>query len=132
MPRKSHDFFSKAWMKELLSDFGDVEIERPDPYREATQRHLAMLQVNLEMRQNKSSDLREVIMNLAPAYEEWYTKTKQEGITEGKQLGITEGKQVQSIQTARRMLNKNMSLEEIAELTDLPLAQIQALQAENR
>jgi predicted transposase/invertase (TIGR01784 family) len=67
-------------------------------------------------------------MNLAPAYEQWYAKTKQEG----KREGITEGKQVQSIQTARRMLNKNMSLEEIAELTDLSLAQIQALQAENQ
>jgi predicted transposase/invertase (TIGR01784 family) len=83
-----------------------------------------MLQVNLEMRQDKTQDLREVIMNLAPAYEQWYAKTKQEGITEGKQ--------VQSIQTARRMLSKNMSLEEIAELTDLPLARIQALQAENQ
>jgi predicted transposase/invertase (TIGR01784 family) len=80
------------------------------------------------MRQNKSKDLREVIMNLAPAYEEWYARTKQES----KQEGITEGKQVQSIQTARRMLGKNMSLKEISELTDLPLARIQALQAENQ
>jgi predicted transposase/invertase (TIGR01784 family) len=87
-------------------------------------------------------------MNLAPAYEQWYTKTKQEGITEGKQIGITEGKQIgitegkqigitegkqaQSIQTARRMLSRNMSLEEIAELTDLPIDRIQALQAESR
>jgi predicted transposase/invertase (TIGR01784 family) len=96
------------------------------------------------MRQNKTRDLREVIMNLAPAYEQWYTKTKQEGkqegitegkqigITEGKQIGITEGKQAQSIQTARRMLSRNMSLEEIAELTDLPIDRIQALQAESR
>jgi predicted transposase/invertase (TIGR01784 family) len=92
------------------------------------------------MRQNKTRDLREVIMNLAPAYEQWYAKTKQEGKQEGellgmikgKQLGITEGKQAQSIQTARRMLGRNMPLEEIAELTDLPLDRIQALQAESR
>jgi predicted transposase/invertase (TIGR01784 family) len=80
------------------------------------------------MRQNKTRDLQEVIMNLAPAYEEWYAKTKQEG----EQLGIIKGKQAQSIQTARRMLSRNMSLEEIAELTDLPLDRIQALQAESR
>jgi hypothetical protein len=98
------------------------------PYKKETQRHLSALQVNLKMRQNKTRDLREVIMNLAPAYEQWYAKTMQEG----KQIGITEGKQVQSIQTARRMLGRNMSLEEIAELTDLPLARIQALQAENQ
>ncbi len=38
-----------------------------------------MLQVNLQMRQNRSNDLREVIMNLAPAYEQWYAKTIAEG-----------------------------------------------------
>jgi predicted transposase/invertase (TIGR01784 family) len=64
----------------------------------------------------------EVIMNLAPAYEQWYANT----IAEGEQIGITKGKQ----ETARRMLSKNMSLEEIAGLTDLTIAQIQALQAE--
>jgi hypothetical protein len=121
-------------VKELLA------LPEDYPYREETQRHLSMLQVNLKMRQNKSRDLREVIMNLAPAYEEWYAKTIEEGkqkgeqlgIVKGKQIGITEGKQVQSIQTARRMLSKNMSLEEIAELTDLSLARIQALQAESQ
>jgi hypothetical protein len=113
-------------VKELLA------LPEDYPYREETQRHLSMLQVNLKMRQNKDRDLREVIMNLAPAYEEWYAKTIEEGKQKGKLLGITEGKQVQSIQTARRMLGRNMSLEEIAELTDLPLARIQALQAENQ
>jgi predicted transposase/invertase (TIGR01784 family) len=74
-------------------------------------------------------------MNLAPAYEQWYANTiaegEQIGITKGEQIGITKGKQVQSIQTARRMLSKNMSVEEIAELTDLTIAQIKTLQVEN-
>jgi hypothetical protein len=120
----------RAAIEELIS------LEEDYPYQRETLRHLSMLQVNLKMRQNNSKDLREVMMNLAPAYEQWYKKTiaegKQIGITEGKQIGITEGKQAQSIQTARRMLSKNMPLEEIAELTDLPLTQIQSLQAENR
>jgi predicted transposase/invertase (TIGR01784 family) len=64
------------------------------------------------------------MMNLAPAYEQWYAKT----IEQGKQEGITEGKQ----QTARRMLGKNMPLEEISDLTDLTIAQLQALQTENQ
>jgi hypothetical protein len=59
-------------------------------------------------------------MDLAPAYKQWYTKT------------IEEGKHVQGIETARKMLNKNMPLVEIAELTDLTLGQIRALQAENK
>jgi predicted transposase/invertase (TIGR01784 family) len=67
-------------------------------------------------------------MDLAPAYEQWYEKT----IAEGEQKGITKDKQAQSIQTARRMLRKNMPLEEIAELTDLTLVQIQTLQTENQ
>jgi predicted transposase/invertase (TIGR01784 family) len=67
-------------------------------------------------RKSQSEDLKEVIMNLAPAYEQWYEKTIAEGC----------------IKVARRMLSKNMPLEEIAELTDLTLAQIKALQAENR
>jgi predicted transposase/invertase (TIGR01784 family) len=83
------------------------------------------------MRQNRGNDLREVIMNLAPAYEQWYANTiaegEQIGITKGEQIGLTKGKQ----ETARRMLSKNMSLEEIADLTDLTIAQIQALQTEN-
>jgi hypothetical protein len=112
----------RAAIKELLALDDDY------PYRKETVFHLSMLQVNLQMRQNRGKDLREVMMNLAPAYEQWYEKT----IAEGEQKGITKGKQAQSIQTARRMLRKNMPLEEIAELTDLTLVQIQTLQTENQ
>jgi hypothetical protein len=111
------DSVQRAAIKEL------IDLPEDYPYQRETMRHLSMLQVNLEMRQNRTKDLREVMMNLAPAYEQWYTKTKEEG----KQEGITEGKQ----ETARRMLSKNMSLEEIAELTDLTIVQLQALQTEN-
>jgi hypothetical protein len=119
----------RAAIKELLALRDDY------PYRRETVRHLSMLQVNLQMRQNRSKDLREVIMNLAPAYEQWYAKTiaegEQLGITKGKQIGITEGEQVRGIKIARRMLRKNMPIEEIAELTELSIVQLQALQAEN-
>jgi predicted transposase/invertase (TIGR01784 family) len=63
-------------------------------------------------------------MDLAPAYEQWYEKT----IAEGKKSGD----QSRSIKVARQMLSKNMPLEEIAELTDLTLAQIEGLQAEDQ
>jgi hypothetical protein len=112
----------RAAIKELLALDDDY------PYRRETVCHLSKLQVNLQMRQNRSKDLREVIMNLAPAYEQWYAKTIEQGKQEGKQEGITEGKQ----QTARRMLGRNMPLEEISDLTDLTIAQLQALQAENQ
>jgi predicted transposase/invertase (TIGR01784 family) len=67
-------------------------------------------------------------MNLAPAYEQWYAQT----IEEGKQLGMGEGEQVRGIKVARRLLQRNMALEEIAELTELTLVQIQAIQAEEQ
>ncbi len=91
-------------------------------YRLETLRHLAVLQVNLQMRQNKTKDLREVIMNLAPAYEQWYAKT----IAEGEQRGEL----VRSTQIAQRMLSKNIPLSEIAELTELTIEQLQRLQSE--
>ncbi len=108
------DSVQRVAIKELLALRDDY------PYRQETLCHLSMLQVNLQMRQNKSKDLREVIMNLAPAYEQWYEKTKQEG------------KQEQSIRTARWMLSKAISFEEIAELTDLTVTQIQSLQLETQ
>jgi predicted transposase/invertase (TIGR01784 family) len=78
------------------------------------------------MRQNKTKDLREVIMNLAPAYEQWYAKT----IAEGEQRGEARGEQVRSAEIARRMLGKQMPLSEIAELTGLTIEQLQILQSE--
>jgi predicted transposase YdaD len=63
-------------------------------------------------------------MDLAPAYEQWYAKT----IAEGEKMGD----QSRGIKIARRMLSKNMPLEEISELTDLTITQLQALQAENQ
>jgi predicted transposase YdaD len=99
-------------------------------YRLETLRHLAVLQVNLQMRQNKTKDLREVIMNLAPAYEQWYAKTIAEGEQRGEARGEARGEFVRSTQIARRMLSRNIPLTEIAELTELTIEQLQILQSE--
>jgi predicted transposase/invertase (TIGR01784 family) len=86
--------------------------------------------VNLQMRQNKTKDLREVIMNLAPAYEQWYAKTIAEGEQRGEARGEARGEQVRSAEIARRMLHKQMPLSEIAELTGLTIELLQILQSE--
>jgi predicted transposase YdaD len=65
----------------------------------------------LKSRQNKTKEVKEVMMNLAPAYEQWLQQTR-----EDTQLEI-----------ARRMLRKNMPLAEIAELTGLAIATLQSL-----
>ena len=60
---------------------------------------------------------------------------KAEGIAEGKEIGLAEGEAMgianANIATAKRMLAKGCySLEDIAELTSLPIEQVEALKAD--
>ena len=52
-----------------------------------------------------------------------YAEGKQEGREEGKQEGIQEGKLV----TARKLKAKGYSVEEISEITELPISEIEQL-----
>lgn len=57
------------------------------------------------------------------------------GIAKGKEIGLVEGESIglakEKLATAKRMLAKGCySLEDIAELTSLPIEQVEALQAE--
>ncbi len=87
------------------------------PYRSVTLHHISRLRINLELRQNKTKDLREVIMNLAPAYDQW--------------LEELESKTEVKVQTAiaQRMLQKNMALADIADLTGLSIEVLQSLRS---
>jgi predicted transposase/invertase (TIGR01784 family) len=69
-------------------------------------------------------------MNLMPVYEKWEAEEIAEGEHRGRKLGLTEGEQSKGIAIARRMLTKGIPLAEIAELTELTIAQIQAIQTE--
>jgi hypothetical protein len=104
------------------------------PYRQQTLYHLAVLQVNLKVRQNKSQDLQEVMMSLSPAYEKWRQETLAEGVQQGIQQGVQQGIQ-QGIQQgfqeiAERMLQANFPLEAIAQVTGFSMEQLQQLQAD--
>ena len=60
---------------------------------------------------------------------------KAEGIAEGKEIGLAEGKEIglaeEKLATAKRMLAKGCySLEDIAELTNLSLADVEKLKKE--
>lgn len=62
-------------------------------------------------------------------------EVKAEGIVEGKEIGLVEGEAMgianANIATAKRMLAKGCySLEDIAELTSLPIEQVEALKAD--
>ena len=56
---------------------------------------------------------------------------KAEGIAEGKEIGLAEGEAKEKLATAKRMLAKGCySLEVIAELTNLSLADVEKLKKE--
>ena len=60
---------------------------------------------------------------------------KAEGIAEGKEIGLAEGKEIglaeEKLATAKRMLAKGCySLDDIAELTNLSLADVEKLKEE--
>ena len=57
---------------------------------------------------------------------------KAEGIAEGKEIGLAEGEAKEKLATAKRMLAKGCySLEVIAELTNLSLADVEKLKEES-
>ena len=56
---------------------------------------------------------------------------KAEGIAEGKEIGLAEGEAKEKLATAKRMLAKGCySLDDIAELTNLSLADVEKLKKE--
>ncbi len=57
-------------------------------------------------------------------------KAKLEGIVEGKLEGIVEGEAKGKLEAARNALKKGLSLEDIAEITALPLETVQKLKTE--
>lgn len=73
-----------------------------NPLREITLELLYNLQQNLNINQNIESDDRELVMRLAPLYQEDREKVRQEGKQEGKQEGRQEGEQ----QIILRLLNR--------------------------
>lgn len=83
------------------------------PYRGTTLHHISRLQINLKLRQNKSKEIQEIIMNLAPAYDKWLEEVKT-----GEQISI-----------ARRMLKKNLALTDIADCTGLSIELLQQLRS---
>ena len=144
-----HDSFTKEWMEGILTDFGEVTIEKQiagevrkidlyfcpnpaaiaeltalpldHPYRGTTLHHISRLQINLKLRQNKSKEIREIIMNLAPAYDKWLEEVEAKAIAKG-------GTEAQ-ISIARRMLKMNLPMETIAQATGLSIELLQQLRS---
>jgi hypothetical protein len=98
------------------------------PYRQEALQHLTMLQVRLKARHNKTRDIKEVVMNLSPVYEEWRQKTLDEGRVEGRDEGRDEGRVEERRSLALKMLQGQFDLTVISQLTELSIEQLQTLQ----
>ena len=48
-------------------------------------------------------------------------------LAEGKQIGLQEGAEQKAIETAKKMLQEGLTVEQIARCTDLPLEKVQEL-----
>jgi predicted transposase/invertase (TIGR01784 family) len=91
--------------------------------------------VLLKLRQNKTEDIREVIMNLSPAYERWHQETIAEGRTEGRTEGRAEGvvigeargRSLERVAVAKTMLREGLSIAIIKKVTGFSLAEIEQL-----
>jgi hypothetical protein len=96
-----------------------IKLPSDHPYRGEILRHISRLQINLKIRQNKTKDIREVMMNLAPAYDKWLEET------------LTQGRQEAQAAIALRLMKKSMSLDDISECTGLSIEVLQALRVNN-
>ncbi|MBI4863676.1 MAG: hypothetical protein HY815_25965 [Candidatus Riflebacteria bacterium] len=83
------------------------------------------------------TDLQEVDAMLSETVIEWTKKWKEEGISEGRAEGLAEGRAEGDAQGreeerrlfAQRLLTRDMSVAEVAELTGLPVAVVEALRS---
>jgi predicted HTH domain antitoxin len=96
-----------------------IKLPSDHPYRGEILRHISRLQINLKIRQNRTKDIREVMMNLAPAYDKWLEETR------------TQEREETQIAIALRLMKKSMSLDDISECTGLSIEVLQALRANN-
>jgi hypothetical protein len=95
-----------------------TNLPKEHPYRQETLKHISILQINLKLRQNKTNDIMEVIMNLSPAYEKWHEETLAEG---GKQTLVS---------VVKTMLREGLAIDLITKITGFSATEIAQLSTE--
>ena len=79
-------------------------------------------------RAKKNARWRRQYMTWQQTIDEERFEAREEGRREGRMAGITEGAHDAKIETARNLLQMNLTVEQISSATQLPLAEVQALQ----
>jgi hypothetical protein len=95
-----------------------TNLPKDHPYRQETLKHISILQINLKLRQNKTNDIKEVIMTLSPAYEKWHEETLAEG---GKQTLVS---------VAKTMLREGLAIDLITKITGFSAIEIEQITVE--
>jgi predicted transposase/invertase (TIGR01784 family) len=93
------------------------------PFKRHTLEHLAVLQINLQSRQNRSKDEGELAMNLTPVYQQWREETLQEGRQEGRQEML--------LVTVPLLLQTGMTIEQIAKQLNVDVEAVHQATQEN-
>jgi hypothetical protein len=94
-----------------------IKLPSDHPYRGEILRHISRLQINLNIRQNKTKDIREVMMNLAPAYDKWLEET------------LDQGRKETQTAIALQFLRMNIPIDIIAQGTGLSIETLEALRS---
>jgi molybdopterin converting factor small subunit len=103
-----------------------ANLPKDHPYLRETLRHISILQINLKLRHNKTKDIKEVIMNLSPAYEKWHEET----IAIGEARGEARGRSLERIAIARTMLQEGAAIALITKVTGFSATEIEQLSLE--
>jgi predicted transposase/invertase (TIGR01784 family) len=120
----------------LLSEIVKIlEQEQPEVYRAFIQWLFSFFSEPVPDWVGELSQLREVPTMLATTVKQWeqdlvqqgLQQGLQKGLQQGLQKGLLEGEKRKALATARKLKQKGMSIQEIAELTGLSIEEVQAL-----
>jgi hypothetical protein len=89
------------------------------PYLKIILQNIARLRINLEMRDNQTKQIKEVIMNLSPAYDKWLEKVSTQAATQADKEA--------RISIARNMLQGGVEVAAIIKFTGLSAGEIAQL-----
>jgi hypothetical protein len=107
-----------------------VALPANHPFVRVTLELLYNLQQNLRINQNIETEDRELVMRLAPLYQEDRERARQEGVQQGLQQGLEQGLQQGEQQLILRLLNRRLGtidLSLVEQIQQLSIEQLEAL-----
>jgi hypothetical protein len=142
LPKTPETRFVRIFGKGSVQAEAIAEVSRlPEdyPHLRTILQNIARLRINLEIRDNKTKQIKEVIMNLSPAYDRWFEKvsalaetgayTSSEALEEVRREARIEakGRKKERLSIARNMLQEGVDVAAIIKLTGLSAGQIAKL-----